>query len=91
MYYIYILYSLKDKKLYIGLTPDLRNRMVKHNTGYVRSTKNRRPLKLIYYEAYTLRKDASRREKYLKSGAGRRELAKQLESIFDKLGYEYSK
>ena len=55
------------------------------------STKNRRPLELIYYEGYVLRSDSSRREKYLKSGAGRRELAKQLEDIYDKLRYNYSK
>ncbi|MEK7186425.1 MAG: GIY-YIG nuclease family protein [Patescibacteria group bacterium] len=91
MFYAYVLYSEKDKKLYIGLTPDLKNRFKKHSTGLVRSTKNRRPLKLIFYEAYLLKSDCSRREKYLKSGGGRKELAKQLEDIFDKLGYNYSR
>lgn len=65
--------------------------MIKHRTGFVRSTKNRRPLELIYYEAYLLKSDCIRREKYLKSGAGRKELAKQLEDIFDKLEYNYSR
>jgi len=91
MYYVYVLYSEKDRHLYIGSTPDLRKRMLKHKTGRVRSTKNRRPLNLIYYEAYVLRVDALRREKYLKSGGGRKELAKQLDSYFIKVGYEYSK
>lgn len=91
MYYVYVLHSGKDGKLYVGSTPDLKKRLVKHQTGYVRATKNRRPLKLIYYEAYILRKDALRREKYLKSGDGRKELAEQLEGIFDKLDYQYSK
>jgi putative endonuclease len=91
MYYVYVLHSGKDGKLYVGSTPDLKKRLVKHQTGYVRATKNRRPLKLIYYEAYILRKDALRREKYLKSGGGRKELAEQLEGIFDKLDYQYSK
>ena len=64
MFYVYVLYSLKDKKLYIGSTPDLRKRLHKHLTGYVLSTKNRQPLKLIYYEAYILESDSLRREKY---------------------------
>lgn len=91
MYYVYVLYSEKDKHLYIGSTPDLKKRILKHKTGRVRSTKNRSPLELIYYEAYILRSDALRRERYLKSGGGRKELAKQLDSYFIKIGYEYSR
>lgn len=91
MYYVYILYSEKGSKLYIGNTPDLKKRYIKHETGFVKSTKNRRPLRLIYYEAYLEKKDAIRREKYLKSGAGRKELAIQLECLFQKLDYNYSK
>ena len=82
---------MKDSKLYTGFTPDLKVRLKKHKTGFVRSTKYRRPLNLIYYEAYLLSTDAKRREKYLKSGAGRKELAKQLSNIFDKLDYKYSR
>jgi len=91
MYYIYVLYSERDKHLYIGSTPDLKKRMLKHKTGRVRSTKNRRPLDLIYYEAYMLRIDALRREKYLKSGGGRKELAKQQEKYFEKIKYNFSR
>ncbi|HBA51414.1 MAG: hypothetical protein UV63_C0054G0006 [Microgenomates group bacterium GW2011_GWC1_43_11] len=91
MFYVYVLYSLKDKKLYIGSTPDLRKRLHKHLTGYVLSTKNRQPLKLIYYEAYILESDSLRREKYLKSGAGRKLLALQLSDIYNKYKYCYSK
>ncbi|MBI2007245.1 MAG: GIY-YIG nuclease family protein [Candidatus Blackburnbacteria bacterium] len=91
MFYVYVLFSDRDKKLYIGFTPDLKNRIRKHKTGYVRATKNRRPLGLIYYEAYLLRSDAVKREGYLKSGGGRRELARQLDGIFDKLKYQYSR
>lgn len=90
-YYVYVLFSKKDRNLYIGSTPDLRIRFKKHTTGYVRSTKYRRPLQLIYYEAYLQESDIIRREKYLKSGGGRKELAKQLKSIFEKLGYEHSR
>lgn len=91
MYYTYILHSSKDKRLYIGSTPDLKLRFLKHNSGLVKSTKSRRPLNLIYYEAYILKIDATRREKYLKSGGGRKELAKQLSSYFLEIGYEHSR
>ncbi len=91
MYYVYVLHSEKDKHLYIGFTPDLKKRILKHKTGRVRSTKYRRPINLVYYEAYMLKMDAIRREKYLKSGGGRKELAKQQEKYFEKIGYEYSK
>lgn len=91
MFYVYVLHSSKDGKLYIGSTPNLKKRLTKHKTGFVRATKKRRPLELIYYEAYFLKKDAARREKYLKSGGGRKELTKQLEGIFDKLDYQYSR
>lgn len=91
MFYVYVLFSRKDKKLYIGFTPDLKKRMAKHNSGFVISTKNRRPLDLIYYEAYSLKEDAKRREKYLKSGGGRKDLAKQLDKQFEKLEYVFSR
>ena len=78
MYYIYILQSLKDKSWYIGYTPDLRNRLTKHNKGQVVSTKSKKPWIVIYYEAYQNRKDATGREKFLKSGSGWRYIKKQL-------------
>jgi len=54
MYFVYILQSRKDNKLYIGYTEDLRVRFSLHTNGKVASTKNRRPLELIYYEAYQI-------------------------------------
>ncbi|PIU02379.1 excinuclease ABC subunit C [Candidatus Shapirobacteria bacterium CG09_land_8_20_14_0_10_49_15] len=68
MVYVYILKSLKDKKIYTGYTADLRRRLLEHQDGKVKSTKKRLPLNLIYYEAYASKKDALAREKYLKSG-----------------------
>ncbi len=70
-YYTYVLLSKKDEKLYTGYTNNLRNRLEKHNSGLVDSTKNRRPLELIYFEGCAEQKDALRREKYLKSGNGK--------------------
>ena len=58
--------SSKDNSLYVGFTDDLRVRLVKHNQGLVKSTKNLRPLILVYYEAYRSKKDALIREKRLK-------------------------
>jgi len=66
MYYIYLLRSKKDKKLYIGITTQLNKRIQQHNKGEVLSTKGRRPFEIIYYEAYKSKVDAKRREKNLK-------------------------
>lgn len=78
MYYVYILKSDKDKGLYIGYTTDLKSRLNLHKTGKVISTKNRRPVKLIYYESYINMTDAKKREVFLKSGSGHRFIKKQL-------------
>lgn len=66
MFYVYVLKSKKDKKLYIGYTSDLKRRLKEHDNGLSMSTKNRRPLELIYYEAYLSQKDALIRESKLK-------------------------
>ena len=87
MYFIYILFSEKDNKLYTGYTPDLKNRLQKHNNGFVKATKHRRPLKLIYYESYLNRLDAKRREIFLKGGKGKSELKIQLKEVFKQLKY----
>jgi len=80
MYYVYVLQSLKDMKFYVGFTKDLKLRFDQHEKGFVESTKNRRPFRLIYYEASLDRGDASRREKYLKTHHGRMFLHKRLKS-----------
>lgn len=67
MFYVYILKSKKDTKCYIGSTNDLRHRLTLHNNGKVFSTQHRRPLSLIYYEAYLSEKDARMREQKLKN------------------------
>ena len=66
MYYLYILKSLTDEKLYIGSTNDLKRRLSEHNSGLNRSTKARRPFELRYYESYTSEHDARKREYSLK-------------------------
>jgi len=71
MYYVYILLSERDQKRYIGFTQDLERRIVEHNSGLVKSTKNRIPLKLIYFERFENKVEAMNREKFFKSGKGR--------------------
>ena len=78
MYFTYVLQSEKDKQLYIGFTKNLKKRIVLHNEGKVRATAGRRPLTLIYYEACWDEFDAVKREKYLKTGYGRRYLNNRL-------------
>lgn len=72
MYYTYILKSQKDGKLYIGFTNDLKARIRKHQEGRVQATRNRLPFKLVYYEACLDKEKALKREKYFKTGFGRR-------------------
>lgn len=77
-FYTYVLLSLKDKEHYIGYTGNLRKRLGEHNSGKNFSTKGRRPLKLIYFEACLNENDAKQREKYFKSTIGRRYLSTRL-------------
>jgi putative endonuclease len=89
MYVVYVLYSLKDGKLYIGYSSDLERRLSEHHSGSVNATRDRRPLKLIYYEAYLSELEAKRREKYLKGGNGRLQLKAQLALTFRALHYRF--
>lgn len=81
-FYVYVLISLKNKELYIGLTTDLRRRVKEHNLGLNRSTKPYMPWKLIYYEACLSEHDARRRERYLKTNQGGRLLKRRLKEYF---------
>jgi len=89
MKYVYVLISKKDLSLYIGTCSDIKKRTARHDAGYVRSTKNRRPLKLIYYECYISNLDATKREKFLKGGKGHDELKIQLRNTFNREKYKY--
>lgn len=80
MYYVYVLISEKDGKRYTGYTQNLKLRFELHQKGLVESTKNRRPLKLIYYEACLSQQDATHREKYLKTFYGKMFIKGRLKS-----------
>ena len=82
MYYVYILQSEKDRKLYVGCTGDLKKRIELHNSGKVLSTKFRKPFSLIHYEAYINKSDAFKREKFFKTGWGRNYIKRVLENYF---------
>jgi putative endonuclease len=84
MHYVYVLRSMSGDELYIGYSAKLRKRLIQHNTGTTFATSYRGPWKLIYYEAYLEQADALGREKYLKSGGGRRFLRAQLRNYLEK-------
>lgn len=88
MYYVYLLLSKKDKQFYIGYTNDLKRRVTEHNAGLSAATRHRRPLMLVYYEAYLEWSDAKNREKYLKGGNGRKQIKIQLQTILNKIKYK---
>ncbi|MBI5421219.1 MAG: GIY-YIG nuclease family protein [Parcubacteria group bacterium] len=77
MFYTYVLQN-KNKMLYTGSTNDLWKRFNEHNSGKSEYTKHRGPYQLIYYEACLSEEDARSREKYLKSGMGKRYLKNRL-------------
>ena len=80
MFYIYILISKSDGKFYTGYTKNLKLRFEQHQKGLIESTRNRRPLELIYYEACLNQQDATHREKYLKTYLGKMFIKNRLKS-----------
>ena len=83
MYYVYILKSLKDHKLYIGYSINYKQRIKEHNNGRVSITKNRKPFKLIYYEACLNKTDAIKRENQLKTGFGKGYINRRLSAYLN--------
>jgi putative endonuclease len=77
MYYVYVLMNAKGR-LYIGSTADPDSRLRSHNAGRVRSTKAHRPWRRVLLETHPDRETAAKRERYLKSGWGRRWLHKHI-------------
>lgn len=75
MFYVYVLQSIKDGRLYKGFTADLKNRLAEHNRDKVKSTNPFKPWKLIYYEAFIDKTDARREELFLKTGKGKDSLS----------------
>jgi len=80
-YYVYFLRSRKDGSIYIGQTSEIDKRVEKHNKGQIKSTKNRAPFDLIYFETYNTRREAMYREWILKSTSGIAEKKAILKSL----------
>lgn len=80
MYYVYLL-LLGNRQIYTGLSNNLRRRVREHESGKVRSTRKRGPVRLIHYEAYLEKSDAERREKYLKTTEGKYFLKQQIRDL----------
>jgi len=83
-YIVYLLLSIKDNRTYLGSTDNLERRLKEHEYGECKSTKNCRPLKLIYTEEYATIEEARKRERYLKTRHGRRELKRIFENLNNK-------
>ena len=83
MYYIYIL-LLSNKQLYIGITKNLQRRIKEHKSGKSPFTKNRLPVKLIFTEIFINKKDAEKRERYLKTNKGKYTLRAMLRDTLSK-------
>ncbi|HEY4479115.1 MAG TPA: GIY-YIG nuclease family protein [Candidatus Paceibacterota bacterium] len=86
MYYTYVLQSKKDGRLYTGSTKDLRKRFKEHEGGRTTYTREHGPFVLIYYEACNNETDARSREKYLKTGMGKRYIKNRLKRFLSLTG-----
>ena len=78
MFYVYILKSLKNGRLYTGHTNNIQRRFEEHNSGMSKYTKGNGPYELVYTEKYMARCDAVKRERYLKTGKGREEIIRKM-------------
>lgn len=83
--YVYVLISKNNGQYYTGCTSDLKKRLTEHNSGKNEYTRTRKPYDLIYYEACLDKKDAFAREKYLKSGMGKRYINNRLKNYREAL------
>ncbi len=78
-YFAYVIYSADYNRFYKGHCEDLTARISQHNHGQTKSTRPFIPWELIYYEEFQTRKDAVKREKYFKTGAGRKYLKSKIQ------------
>jgi putative endonuclease len=76
MYYVYAISSTSRNYIYVGMTDHVERRFAQHNNGWNSTTKPYTPFELIHVEEFLTRSDARKKEKYLKSGAGKELLKK---------------
>ncbi len=82
---VYVLFSHKDGMFYIGYTKNLHERLTSHINGNSKATKHRRPFFLLFCEYYLSKHDATRREKYFKTTAGKKTLHLMLQDSLKEL------
>ena len=80
MYFVYIIESEKDNRLYVGFTDNLKRRIQEHNAGKTRSTKGYLPWKIVFFVEVETRIEARKLEKYYKSGYGKEKIKKDIRS-----------
>ena len=84
MWYVYVLYSVNQNRFYVGLTSELKRRILEHKRGGAHATARMGNIKLVYYEVCTDKGDAMNREKSLKTGFGRSYLRKRLSGYLNR-------
>ena len=67
MHFVYVLFSLKDGRLYKGATSNLSKRLIRHNQGDNASTAKRKPFVILHVEQFEDKSEALKRERYIKS------------------------
>ncbi len=81
MYFVYVIQSIIDGMRYTGSTSkEPKQRLKEHNSGSNKWTKGHKPFKMVHFEAFSGKTEAIKKEKFLKSGAGRKyidEIVKQ--------------
>ena len=70
-FYVYVLRSIEFERNYVGFTRDVVSRLKEHNSGKTRSTRPYKPWNILFFEKYSTKAEALKREKFLKSGQGR--------------------
>jgi putative endonuclease len=83
MIFVYAIYSLKDRRIYVGQTENIEKRLKEHNSGQTVSIKPYIPWKLFYQETCENRVEARKREIFLKNGSGKEKLKLILQSTFE--------
>jgi putative endonuclease len=78
MWYVYIIQSERAARSYVGITTNLNKRLASHNRGATKSTKAWAPWKLVYYDEFSNKEEAVKREKFYKSSSGREFLRTKL-------------
>ena len=80
MHYVYYL-GMSNGQIYTGSTSDLKRRFSEHRKGSVHTTSKYLPVTLIGYEAYQLKSDATRRERFMKTSEGKMLFKQQFRDV----------